>query len=266
MQPKRLVISSRVFSVVDSGGHKPILFVHGFPLDHTMWIHQWEAFHADYRVIIPDLAGFGGSAPAKETMTMADYADDLARIYDELGIQEPVIMVGLSMGGYILLEFLQRFKDRVQGVVFCDSRAANDSAEVAKARQILANEVQSEGTQKLVQTMIPKLFSATTQKLAPEKIADTRLAMQRATPSGIAAAARGMAVRRDFRPFLAEFNLPACLICGEDDVITPPAEMQSMADALPQATFHCIPQAGHMAPLEAPAATNEILHEFFRDL
>jgi 3-oxoadipate enol-lactonase len=259
-------IASRTIRTIDEGEKEPLLFIHGFPLDHSMWRFQADCFAKTNRVIIPDLAGFGTSDPAGDTMTMADYADDLVAILDRQEMTTPAVVVSLSMGGYIALELYHKYRDRVKGIVFCDTRASNDSPEVAKARQILAEEVLRDGNDKLVENMTAKLFSERSRTELPDRVKETQAAMRLASRQGIAAASRGMAVRRDFRPLIFDWDVPCCLICGDKDVITPPAEMQTMADAIAGSQFFRVPHVGHMAPLESPDRVNEIIRAFIKSV
>lgn len=243
-------------------GRGPILLcVHGFPLDHSMWREQLELADV-YRVILPDLPGFGASPSTRTIARMSDFADDLAAFLDSLEITTPLTYCGLSMGGYVGWEFWARYPDRVSSFILADTRAANDSAEAARARELMAARVLQEGTAPLVESMLPKLFGPEASTSAPDRVAATKSVMAQSSPAGAAAALRGMAERRDFRGELPTIQVPALLICGDHDVITPPAEMQTVADSMPEARLVLIPNAGHMAPLEDPARVNAAIREF----
>ncbi len=259
---KRVAVRGSEWSVFDDGAGKTLLLVHGFPLDHSMWREQLAAFSARYRVIAPDLRGFGGSGIAGETVTMEDYADDLANLLDVLAISEPVVFCGLSMGGYIALQFVKKHADRLQALVLCDTRAAADSAEAAANRLKVAQQVLAEGAEAVAETMLPRLFGKQAMDQRPEFVESTRQVMNSARPAAIAAAQRGMAARPDMSSFLRQISVPTLVIVGEHDVISPVAEMREMAERIPGAEFVIVPDAGHMAPLENPAAFNAALEKF----
>jgi pimeloyl-ACP methyl ester carboxylesterase len=241
-----------------------LLLVHGFPLDHSMWVAQLEFFASRCRVIAPDLRGFGASEVTRGTVTMAQFADDLAALLERLSVTEPVHYAGLSMGGYIGWEMWRRHGRRLASLILCDTRAADDTAEVARGRDLMATQVLHEGTRFVAEAMLPKLFSVATAEGQAELLERTRRVICETDPEGVAAAQRGMARRENFTGLLPQIKLPILVLCGQHDVISPPAEMRRIADALPAARFVEIPRAGHMAPLEQPAAVNEAIREFWQ--
>jgi 3-oxoadipate enol-lactonase len=257
-----LSIGDISLNVLDQGKGTPLLLVHGFPLDHTMWRQQIETLAGVCRVIAPDLRGFGKSGISSGTAGMDRMADDLADMLAVLKIEAPVVFCGLSMGGYVAWQFALRHRARLARLILCDTRAIADTPEAAAGRLKTAERVLAEGSAVVAEAMLGKLFAPATVAGQPELVEETRQVMLRTSPSGIAAALRGMAERPDVSGRLAEFDLPALVICGEHDGISPPAEMRQIAERLPQARFCEIKDAGHMAPLEQPAAVNAAIREF----
>ena len=149
-------------AVEDRGSGPVLLFVHGFPLDHTMWRWQIDEFSARYRVLAPDLRGFGSSTLGDGQVTMRRYADDLAAMLDRLNVREKVIFIGLSMGGYVAWQFWQKYADRLAGLILCDTRAVADTPQAKAGRAELAARVKSEGPQAAADAMLPKLFASQT--------------------------------------------------------------------------------------------------------
>lgn len=245
-----------------AGSGDPILFVHGFPLNHSMWRSQIEEFSRTHTVIAPDLRGFGQSEDSAGAVSMEQFADDLAELLDQLGIEGPVTFCGLSMGGYIAWQFWKRHRTRVGKLILCDTRAVADSEEARQTRLKGAERVLNEGQQFVAESMIPKMFAPITQEKDPGKLDATRRTIMMNSPMGIAAAQKGMAARPDVTSWLSEIDVPALLIVGEKDEISPPEEMQAIADAMPQAKLVVIPEAGHMAPLEQPQAVNDAIRQF----
>jgi 3-oxoadipate enol-lactonase len=251
-------------NVVERGSGPVLLLVHGFPLDHQMWRHQLDGFASEYRVIAPDLRGFGQSIVTPGVVTMQRFANDLAALLNELEVREPITLCGLSMGGYIAWQFAKLHRQRLGKLVLCDTRAAADTAEAAKARLDNAQKVLAEGPQAIVDGMVARLFAQQTITEQPDLVKAQREIMLGTKPEAIAAALRGLAEREDFSGRLAEFDVPTLVICGEHDAIIPPEEMQSIATGLPKGTFALIAEAGHMAPLEQPAAVNQALRAFLQ--
>ncbi|NQT17040.1 MAG: alpha/beta fold hydrolase [Planctomycetes bacterium] len=247
---KTLNVNGIELAVVDLGSGPPVLLVHGFPLDHTMWDAQVEPLSAEHRVIAPDLRGFGRSGVTEGKVTMEQFADDLAALLDGLGVEEPVVFCGLSMGGYAAWQFWRKYSDRVRALILCDTRAAADVPEAAAARLDMANRVLAEGPEPLVDAMIPKLFADTTYANDPQAVESLRRVMLSTDPRGIAAAARGMAERPDATSMLGRIGCPTLVAVGEFDALSAPDEMQSMADAINGARFARIRVAGHMSPME----------------
>lgn len=260
---KSLVVNGTELSYVDRGTGVPLLLLHGFPLDHTMWAGQIDGLAGEQcRVIAPDLRGFGRSPARDDKVTMEQFADDMAALLDGLGICEPVVLCGLSMGGYIAFQFWRKHAARLRALILCDTRATADSPEVAAGRLAMADRLRHELPASLVETMTPRLFAESTHRQHPEVVEGLRHVMMSTNPRGIAAAARGMAERPDMTASLDEIRCPTLVVVGRNDVISPPAEMRGMVEAIPGAKFVEIPEAGHMAPLENPAAVNAAIRTF----
>jgi pimeloyl-ACP methyl ester carboxylesterase len=247
---------------IERGAGTPLLLVHGFPLDHAMWTAQIDGLSARHRVIAPDLPGFGRSPAVADKFSMAQFADDLAALLDVLHVVEPIVCCGLSMGGYIALQFWHRHRARLRGLVLCDTRAAADAPEAAQARLAVADRVLCEGPGVLAEGMLPRLFSDATRQQRPALVDEVRSVILAADRRGVAAAARGMAERPDMTSELARIDCPALVIAGENDVISPPDEMRSLAQAMPRASFVEVAAAGHLAPLENPAEVNAAMGAF----
>ena len=255
----------------DNGAGPPVLLVHGFPLDRTMWAAQAAALvDAGFRAIVPDLRGYGKSTQTAEDaatgVDMSMYADDLAALLDALSVAEPVVLAGFSMGGYIGWEFCKRHRAKLSALVLCDTKAAADNAEAAANRLAMAENVDTWGAAHVAELMIPKLFAPPTIDQNSPVVESVRRTIANTSTAAIAASQRGMARRADYSGRLAEFDLPVLAIGGEHDVISPPAEMQSIATGLADSRYVPIPDAGHMAPVENPAAVSAALVEFCQGL
>jgi len=262
---KRIHIGDIDLNVADEGAGPVLLLAHGFPLDHSMWQGQIEGLSRSFRVVAPDLRGFGRSGVTPGTVTMAQLADDLAALLDALKLREPVTFCGLSMGGYIGWQFFQRHRQKLAALIQCDTKAQADTDEARANRLQAAAMVLDQGPDPLVTTMMPKLFAESTVHENPSVIEATRAVMRRTAPEAIAAAQRGMAERPDVTPLLPKIDVPTLLVCGEHDAISPPEEMRGIAAAIPDARFLQIDGAGHMAPLEKRAEVNAAIREYLSE-
>lgn len=267
MAVHRVSLGEVTLHTVELGQGRPVLLVHGFPLSHRMWAEQLEPLAARYRVIAPDLRGFGASDVSPPgTVRMEQMADDLAHLLDALGVAGPVTLVGLSMGGYIAWQFWKRHRARLAALVLCDTRAAADSEEVARGRGALAARVLRDGSAVLIDAMLERLVAPQTPSERPAVVEALREMILTTPPEGAAAALRGMALRVDASGWLPQIDLPALFLVGQHDAISPPAEMRAMAQATPGAQFVEIAEAGHLAPLESPEACNAAMLEFLGSL
>jgi pimeloyl-ACP methyl ester carboxylesterase len=267
---QRITISTASLSYIDRGTGTPVLLVHGFPLDHTMWDAQIDALSEHYRVIAPDLRGYGESKTSSgkpdAAARMEEYAKDLVELLDALKITEPVAFVGLSMGGYIAWQFMRNHGDRVRALVLLDTRAAADTDEARAGRHKMAENVEAWGSGRIAEIMGPKLFLPSTFEEKPHLVAAVRHIVEKTPPAAIAAAALGMAERPDMAGFLPSIKVPTLVICGEGDAISPPAEMKSVAATIPNSKYVEIPDAGHMTTMENPEAVNAALLDFLKDV
>lgn len=253
-----------------TGNGPAIVMVHGFPFDHQMWRPQIEALQSSGRVIAPDLRGFGestlGAADVSQGVEMAEYAADVKAIMDHASVDQPVILCGFSMGGYVLWQCLKQFPERIRGIVLCDTKATADAPEAAAGRIKMADSVVSTGPAPVADAMLPKLLAASTWDSSPEVVEQAEAMIHECDPAAIAAAQRGMARRPDVTADLPAINLPALVIVGVEDAISTPQEMGQIVRALPNATLVEVPSAGHMTTLENPAVVNEALLAFVAEL
>lgn len=263
---KNVDVRGESFCVLDKGTGPPVLFVHGFPLDHEMWSEQCKFLAPHYRVLAADLRCVGGSPDATGTVTMEQMADDMAGLLDALGVHEPIVYCGLSMGGYVAWQFWRKYGSRLRALVLCDTRSQADTPEAAASRQKMIDHLLRAGTTYLAEAMLPRLFAKETFERRPEVVAVVRQKILTCRPESVAAAIRGLKVRPDVTDQLGSIRVPTLVIVGEHDQLSPPAEMQALAAAIPGARCVVVPDAGHMTPLENPAVVNAELEQFLSSL
>jgi pimeloyl-ACP methyl ester carboxylesterase len=251
----------------DEGPGPVVLLLHGFPLSRAMWVDQLSGIGSIYRVIAPDLRGHGESPVPEGVYTMDSMADDVVELLETLEISGPVVVGGLSMGGYVALSLAARYPTRVRALMLMDTKAAADTPEAAQAREVTAQAVlAADSAAPVVDAMLPRLFGKMTREQHPERVEPIKDIMSRMSPRGIAGAVRGMAARPDRRADLPKIVVPTLILVGDEDVITPQAEAKSMADALPNARLEVISQAGHLAPYENPSDANAAILRFLKSL
>lgn len=242
-------------------GEGPLaLFIHGFPLDHTLWLDQLRGLAHLRRCVAPDLRGFGRSDPAgAEGLPMGTMADDVAALIQALDADSADV-VGLSMGGYVALALWERHPDLVRTLTLADTRATADGAQAREKRESMIDRLLDRGRSALGEEMVGALLGE-----APSARARARLrTMTEATPyETLVAAIEGMKRRQDRTGLLSAMSLPVLVITGEEDSVIPPAEAEALAEAIPGARLVTIPGSGHLPPIEQPEAMTRALEEFW---
>jgi 3-oxoadipate enol-lactonase len=255
----RMEWAGRPAEVREIGRGPAVILVHGYPLDGAMWSGVARALSTQFRVLKPDLPGRGNTeAPAPEGIE--GYAEFLETIVGSL--EGPVGLAGFSFGGYISLAFLKRRPERLRALALVDTRAAaDDDAGRAKRDETIAA-VRANGVAPLLEAMPAKLLSP--ESLArPDLLERVQRIISRQKAETVEADLAAMRDRPDSTGFLREISIPTLVVVGERDVLTPPADSEAMAAAIPGARLVTVPGAGHLAPMERPKAVAESLAEFF---
>lgn len=251
----------------DNGPGPVVVLLHGFPLDRTMWAAQAATLGSLYRVITPDLRGFGETAAPEGIYPIEDMADDVVETLDALKITEPIVLGGLSMGGYVALSLAVRYPKRLRALMLMDTRATADTPEAAAGREAAAREVEATGSvEGVVSSYLPRLFGPVARERRADAVAEVADVMRRTSPLAVAGALRGMATRADRTGDLGRITVPTLVLVGADDAVIPPAEARALASRLPHAQLVEVPEAGHLAPLENPAAANAAILKFLESL
>ncbi len=245
------------------GSGPPVVLLHGYPFNRSMWRAQVEALQGSFRVITPDLRGLGETEGGAEAATMNEMAQDVAALLDELKITR-VILGGLSMGGYVSLAFTRRFPLRVRSLVLADTRPQPDTDEARRAREEQAQKALKEGMTSITDIILKKALAPSTLAERPEIVARVREMIGATKPEGAAAALRGMAARSDQTNFLASILAPTLIIVGSLDQLTPPKDAELMHGEIRGSRLVVIEGAAHVSNLERPEEFNRALTEFLR--
>jgi len=238
--------------VREAGGGLPVLLLHAFPLSSAMWLEQRNNLADSCRVITPDLRGFGGSKLGRDEPSLDHMADDVAALLDGLSV-DTVVLGGLSMGGYVAMAFLRRHPGRVRALLLADTKAGADPEPAREKRErIAATLLEEESPRVLVDEVLPTLVGETTRREQPLVQGRVRALVEAAPPAAAAWAQRAMAARPESLGTLADADVPALVVLGEEDEISSRAEADAMVEALPQGRLAVVPRAGHLTAVEAP--------------
>jgi pimeloyl-ACP methyl ester carboxylesterase len=248
----------------DIGSGLPVVFLHAFPLNRTMWEPQIGALVAEYRCIAIDFRGFGDSPP-QGPYSMDRYADDVAGVLDTLQIERAVV-VGLSMGGYAAFALWRRHAGRVRGLVLADTRAGADSPDGAHRRRQLIEIALTQGSTAVANLQVPGLVGKTTRETRPDLFDATHRMMAQAPVEGIVGALEAMIARPDSTATLGTIDVPALVVVGDEDALTPPKEARALQAGIPGSRLEILKRAGHLTNIERPAAFNTVVSEFLGSL
>jgi pimeloyl-ACP methyl ester carboxylesterase len=249
----------------ESGSGLPVVLLHAFPLSSAMWLEQRELLGGHCRVITPDQRGFGGSELGADEPSLGESADDVLALLDRLGLDR-VVLGGLSMGGYVAMELLRLAPERVRALLLADTKASADPPEAREGRLRTAEAVERDGTGSLAETMLPMLLGATTLRTRPTVAGRVRGLVSAAPAPAVAWASRAMATRPDSFDALRSTEVPALVVVGDEDALSPVAQAQEMVDALPQGRLAVVPGAGHLSAMEDPAAFASAVREWLAEL
>jgi pimeloyl-ACP methyl ester carboxylesterase len=248
-------------SVREAGHGTPLVLLHAFPLSSRMWREQLDelpgADGSEARVLAVDLRGFGGTELGDDEPSLDLLADDVALLLDRAGIERAVVG-GLSMGGYVAMALARRHPDRLSGLLLADTKATPDTDQArAKRERIAAAVLARDSVQLLVDEQVPSpLLGAVSVQERPRLTERLRGMVEEASPRAVAWAQRAMASRPGSLDVLAEVRVPALVLVGEDDAITPPSDAEAMAAVLPDVVLTVLPAVGHLSNIESPDAFN----------
>ncbi|HYN95196.1 MAG TPA: alpha/beta fold hydrolase [Pilimelia sp.] len=246
----------------DAGAGEPLLLVHGHPFDRSMWGPQVAAFAGDrWRVVAPDLRGYGETTVVPGTTPLSTFTGDLAALLDHLGIAR-VVLGGLSMGGQIVMEFYRLHPDRVRALVLADTFPAAETEAGRAGRYALADRLLAEGMRGYADEVLPLMVAPANIAALPAVAAHVRRMMYAAPAAGAAAALRGRAERPDYRGVLAAASVPAMVVVGREDEFTPVADAEDMHRLIAGSVLAVVEGAAHMPNLERPAEFNGLLRSF----
>lgn len=255
-------------AVLLEGSHKnrPIIFLHGFPYDHTMWSEQIAALSDDYYCMAYDIRGLGDSAVGDGQFTMESFVDDLEMMVEEFREGEKPILCAFSMGGYIALRALERMEDKFSAVILCDTASNADDNHAKLERSDVIRRINAQGLPTFSKNFIKKCYTDAYKKEHKEVVNKRIAKSMKFNSIGVKGCLFAMLTRNDMTSFLPSITIPTLVMCGEHDGITPPVKMKAMAEQINGAEFVLIKNAAHMSVVENPEECNEAIKAFLAKL
>jgi pimeloyl-ACP methyl ester carboxylesterase len=260
VRERRIAVAGRQVRYLESGAGWPLVLLHAFPLHADMWRPQLEQVADGWRFIAPDLPGFGPE-PGGGVQSIDELADGVLAFLDALKIERTAIG-GLSMGGYVTLAMIRREPERFSHVMLADTRATADAPAGLAARQQMLDALESRGVTAVAEMMLPKLLGASSHSDRPDVVEAVRDMIERGDAEGFAGGVRAMRDRPDSSPLLARIGVPALVVVGDEDVLTPPSDSEAMAGQLPRSRLVKLARAGHLSNLESPRDFSVALCDF----
>ncbi|SRR5581483_654644 len=255
---EKVKIAGINIAYVRRGTGNPLVLIHGYPLDHTIWDEIAPLLEADFDLIIPDLRGFGQSDLTEADDSIVDYASDIADLLSHLRIKR-AILAGHSMGGYVALAFAREYPDRVSGLALVSSQTIADTPEKRDGRYETAKQVIGHGVHVVTEAMTPKLSSN------PRIQEFVRGLISKQRPLGICTALTAMAERPDSTDLLQTFKFPVVIVHGDADALIPVERAREMKLSVPQAHFVELLGLGHLPMMENPQEVAEALKFFVKE-
>lgn len=244
----------------------PVVLLHAFPLSRKMWSPQINPVtEAGFRLILPDLRGFGESNNFADINTMEDMANDIAELLEDLQIEQAVIG-GLSMGGYVTFNLFRLRPEIFRGLILCDTNCAADTVENRQNRFKLIENIEETGSEALIENMLPKLYGEFTGKNNQNLVAELKRMFAEANQQAAIAALRGMAERADLCSLLPEIKIPAVFIFGAEDKLINVEIAENMHKKVSGSQLFVIEKAGHYSNLEQPEQFNQALISFLNQI
>jgi pimeloyl-ACP methyl ester carboxylesterase len=260
-------LPARSVRYLEAGSGTPLVLLHAFPLHANQWLPQIDRPPHGWRIIAPDLRGWGPGAASTFTVpdTIDGHADDVLELLAHLDIDRAIVG-GLSMGGYVTLALVAKAPARVAGLVLADTRAAADTPEGRAKREQTIARVATEGPQAVARDLAAGLVGATTRAEQPDLVDVLHDYAATATADGLTSTIRALRDRPDRTALLGSIACPTLVICGSEDTVTPPAESEALHAAIPGSRLVVVPRAGHLSNLEQPAAFNAALQAWAASL
>jgi len=262
-----LNVNNHKLSYTDKGkyGAPVVLFIHGFPLNKSMWNLQIESFTNNCRVITYDIRGFGNSDAGKEDFSIDLFTKDLISLMDALKIDK-TILCGLSMGGYIALNAVENYPERFNALILSDTSCKADTTEAKEKRMKAIENITNNGVEKYAEESIMKFFTSQSITDKTEEVDLVKEMILKSSPKSLCDTLRALSVRKQTCSSLSDIKVPVLILVGKEDIITPPAEGQFMHERIKASTLKIIESAGHLSNIENSEEFNYQLRMFVESI
>ena len=258
-----ILINDFRMSYEDVGQGRPAILIHGYPLNRAIWAPQIQELSSRYRLITPDLRGHGDSEATPGPYTMDLLADDIAGLIQALQIRQPVILGGLSMGGYVAMAFARRYPEWLAGLLLAATRAdADTEAGKENRRKAVAAAQEACSNEPAIQSMLPKLLAPRTYPENPVLVEEVRKIIEKTSLAGVINAQLGMIARPDSHETLRNLQVPGLMIYGDQDQIIPGEAAVQTGSSFVYGVIAEIRGAGHLLNMEQAGEFNRILGEW----
>lgn len=258
-----LKVKGLTVSYNDEGpANKPlVIFIHGFPFNKSMWDFQLESLLENYRVIAYDIRGFGKSDPGTTDFSIDLFADDLINFMDELEIDNAIVC-GLSMGGYIALNAIDRYPSRITGLILCDTQTKADTNEAKEKKMKAIENISAIGVEEYAEESVKNLFAYLSFTTKREEIAVVKDMIVKTSVDTLIKTLTTLAERKDTTHKLSEIKVPVLIMVGKKDIVTPPERSELMHENIEDSQLELIDYAGHLPNLENPYDFNQFIKKF----
>ncbi len=246
-------------------GSLPIIFIHGFPFNKSSWQPQMDFFKSTQRVIAYDIRGFGKSTYGNEKLSINLLADDLIKLMDGLEISKAIVC-GLSMGGYILLNAVDRYPERIKAIILCDTQCIADTPEVRDKRNQTISHIIASGLNDFTEGFIKNIFCDKSLESKIEAVEEIKQIILSTRTETITVTLGALMQRNEMCTSLSSISVPALILCGKEDKVTPPVEAEFLHNKIKNSSLQIIDNAGHMSNLEQADVFNSYLDNFISDL
>lgn len=238
-----------------------VIFIHGFPLNKSMWDSQLEALKEEYRVIAYDVRGHGNSEAGFEDFSIDLFASDLISFMDNLKIRK-AILCGLSMGGYIALKAIENNPERFDALILSDTQCIADTPEVRENRLVAIENIRKNGLEDYAHESIKNLFAPVSLLSKETEIDSVREMIVNTSKQSIYNSMHALATRKETCSKLSDIKIPVLILVGSDDKITPTEMAESMQKKINDSQLNIIEHAGHLSNMENPFEFNYQIRKF----
>jgi len=259
----KVTTSNQAVSYIDEGSinDPAIIFIHGFPLNMSMWDKQIEELKKNYRVIAYDIRGHGNSDAGDDDFSIELFVNDLLSLMDTLRIDK-TILCGFSMGGYIALNAIENYPERFVALLLCDTNCTEDKPEAKEKRMMAIESIKEKGLEQYADESLKKLFAPISLSKRIGEINIVKEMILKTSKQSIYKTLHALAERKETCSKLSEIKVPVLIMVGKEDEITPPEVALLMQEKIKGSKLHIIEQAGHLSNIENSDEFNEHLIEF----